>query len=216
MLRKKNQTDPLQFVFEPMPLEKGKKALQDMSLIQGQYQEYLVVKTGYLVAILEGSGLNLDLLSEYEQTDVFEEYNSFLMSNVAESKNDFFQFLDMTVPVNLKPYLNSWKARYLDAKEQQPDNKVLHNLIASYVDKFEKEEANHDMSTQSHYIVVRQKIKDKTYKALQFAEKNLNEQTQNIKRALEDQFQDYNLNVKKLNGEECKDVLYLFTNYNRA
>src|SRR5699024_11523724 len=47
--------------------------------MQGQYQEYIVTKTGYLITILSGTGVNLDLLNEYEQTDIFDEYNAFLM-----------------------------------------------------------------------------------------------------------------------------------------
>ncbi|KKE78664.1 conjugal transfer protein [Bacilli bacterium] len=205
-----------EFNFKPKELNKGRESLQDMSLLQGQYQEYIVTKTGYLVSILSGTGINLDLLNEYEQTDVFEEYNAFLMSHVAESKGEIFQFLDMTVPVDFKPYILSWRKRYLEFKNTNPDNKIVANLIASYIDHYENEDANHEMTTQEHYVVLKEKIKDKNFMSLQFAEKNLSEKVEVIRKSLESQFQHYDLQVRKLNGYECKKVLHLFMNFNQS
>lgn len=186
-----------------------------MSFLHGLFHEYVVTKTGYLVAILEGSGINLDLLSEYEQTDVFEEYNAFLMSHVAESKGEVFQFLDMTVPVDFRPYVLSWKKRYLDFKSKEPNNKVVANLIASYVNYYEEKESESEMTTQEHYIVLREKIKDKHLKSLEIAESNLTEKAEIIRRSLETQFQHYDLKIRKLNGNECKTTLHLFLNFNK-
>src|SRR5699024_11992575 len=125
-----------------------------------------------------------------------------LMSNVAEVREDIFQFLDMTVPVDFKPYILSWRSRYLDVKETDPDNKVLHNLIASYVEHYEIEDEKSDMTTQEHYIILKEKIKDKNYKSLQLAEGNLTEKARNFKKALEDQFQHYDLLINILSGNE--------------
>lgn len=205
-----------EFNFQPKPLKKGQTGLQEMSLLQGQYQEYIVTKTGYLVAVLSGTGINLDLLNEYEQTDIFEEYNAFLMANVAEAKGEIFQFLDMTVPVDFKPFILSWKKRYIDVKESDPDNEVLHNLIASYVDHYEREDSNHEMTTQEHFIVLKEKIKEKDYRSLQLAEKNLDEKVNIFKKSLETQFQHYDLIIRKLTGTEYKNVLHLFLNFNQA
>lgn len=204
------------FDFEPQKLKKGKESLQDMSLMFGQYHEYIVTKTGYLVSILSGTGVNLDLLNEYEQTDIFEEYNAFLMSHVAESKGEVFQFLDMTVPVEFKQYILSWKKRYLEFKDNNPDNTVVSNLIASYINHYENEDANHEMTTQEHYVVLKEEIKDKNYVSLQFAERNLTEKVEVIRKSLESQFQHYDLQVRKLNAYECKDVLHLFMNFNES
>lgn len=204
------------FEFDPKGLSKGKQTLQDMSLLQGQYHEYIVTKTGYLVTILSGTGINLDLLNEYEQTDVFEEYNAFLMANVAESSGDVFQFLDMTAPVDFKPYILSWKKEYLSVIKREPENKVLRNLIASYINTYEMEDAAHEMTTKEHFVVLKEKIKDKDYKSLQFAEKNLGEKAEVFKKSLESQFSHYDLLIRKLNGAECKNVLHLFMNFNKA
>lgn len=205
-----------EFTFNPKGLSTGKQTLQDMSLLQGQYHEYVVTKTGYLVTILSGTGINLDLLNEYEQTDVFEEYNAFLMANVAESSGDVFQFLDMTAPVDFKPYILSWKKEYLSVVKNEPENKVLRNLIASYINTYEMEDAAHEMTTKEHFVVLKEKIKDKNYKSLQYAERNLGEKAEVFKKSLEDQFQHYDLLIRKLNGAECKDVLHLFMNFNKS
>lgn len=208
-------TNKYEFSFEPKALSKGKESLQEMSLLKGQYNDYVVTKTGYLVTVLSGTGINLDLLSDFEQTDVFDEYNAFLMGNVAESRGEIFQFLDMTVPVDFKPYVLGWKNRYLKAKEEQPENEVLSNLIASYILHYEDQDNNHEMNTQEHYVVLREKIKDKNYNSLQFAEKNLNEKAQVMIRALESQFEGYDLIINRLNGQESKKVLHLFMNFNQ-
>lgn len=213
--KKKAAVNYDEFDFQPKELPKGQKTLQEMSLIQGQYNEYIVTKTGYLVTILSGTGINLDLLNEYEQTDVFEEYNAFLMANIAEARGEVLQFLDMTIPVDFKPYILSWKKRYIEVKEEEPENVIARQLIASYIDHYEQEDAKHEMTTQAHLVVLKEKIKDKNYESLQLAEKNLYEKAMNIKKSLETQFQHYDLLVNKLNASECKRVLYQFINFNQ-
>ncbi|MCY8497754.1 TrsD/TraD family conjugative transfer protein [Bacillus atrophaeus] len=214
--KKKSDVNYDDFDFQPKELQKGQKTLQEMSIIQGQYQEYIVTKTGYLVTILSGTGVNLDLLNEYEQTDIFEEYNAFLMANVAEARGEVFQFLDMTIPVDFKPYILSWKKRYIEVKEEEPENELVRQLVASYIDHYEQEDAKHEMTTQGHFVVLKEKIKDKNYKSLQLAEKNLDEKAKNAKKSLETQFQHYDLLLRKMNAAECKRVLYLFMNFNQS
>ena len=82
-IKTKRQADltPL-FDYEPQQLDLGKASIHDMSLIQAQYYDFLVTKTGYLVCLLKGTGINLDLLNASEQEDVFNEFNAFLMSTV--------------------------------------------------------------------------------------------------------------------------------------
>ncbi len=58
-------------------INQGKQTLNDMSLIVGFYDNYLVTKTGSLVGHLIVSGINLDLLNDIEQEDVFNDYNAF-------------------------------------------------------------------------------------------------------------------------------------------
>lgn len=214
MEKENNSLSSYEFSFEPKKISKG-KTIQEMSLIQGQYQEYIVTKTGYLVTVLSGTGINLDLLNEYEQTDVFEEYNAFLMSNVAEVKDEIFQFLDMTVPVDFKPFILSWRKRYLEVKNDKAVNEVAKNLIASYVEHYEDQDSQSDMTTQEHYIVLREKIKHKDFKSLQLAESNLSEKAWVFKKALEDQFQHYDLIINILTGNQTRNVLHLFMNFNK-
>lgn len=78
--KKSKKTDLLEYTYEPRKINNGKQTITDMSNIQAIYQNFLVTKTGYLVAIIETSGINLELLNEEEQTDVFDTYNTFFMT----------------------------------------------------------------------------------------------------------------------------------------
>lgn len=82
----KSKTNPTLnplFDYEPQQLDIGKESLHDMSLIQAQYYDFMVTKTGYLVCLLKGTGINLDLLNASEQEDVFNEFNAFLMRRIS-------------------------------------------------------------------------------------------------------------------------------------
>ena len=69
---------------------------------------------------MEVSGINLDLLNETEQQDVFEDYGAFLMSTLGEGVDDTLQFLEPTIPVNMTAYLNGLKRRYLALQKDHP------------------------------------------------------------------------------------------------
>ena len=85
---KKKPIDDYVFDDEPKTLDKGKQSLQGMSLIEAQYNDFLVTKRGYLVVLLKVTGINLDLLTTTEQEDVFDEFNAFLMSTLGENSEE--------------------------------------------------------------------------------------------------------------------------------
>lgn len=81
-----NKSAKLDWDYQPPKINGGKETIDDMSLVVGMYGNYEVTKTGNLVGILEVSGINLDLLNETEQQDVFEDYGAFLMSTLGERR----------------------------------------------------------------------------------------------------------------------------------
>ncbi|MFF5814429.1 hypothetical protein ACFY5J_23830 [Peribacillus butanolivorans] len=86
--------DKEEFYYEVETLiKKGKSTIQDISIIEGIYKDYVLLKNGYLTSILQVSGINLDLLAEYEQNRLFEDYGSFLMSQVHDSRRQIYQLL---------------------------------------------------------------------------------------------------------------------------
>ncbi|WP_461146139.1 hypothetical protein, partial [Salinifilum aidingensis] len=83
-----NKSAELDWDYQPPKINGGKETIDDMSLVVGMYGNYEVTKTGNLVGILEVSGINLDLLNETEQQDVFEDYGAFLMSTLGEGVDE--------------------------------------------------------------------------------------------------------------------------------
>lgn len=209
-----------EFTYVPSPIKKGKDDIEAMSIIQGQYQDFIVTKTGYLLSMIEISGLNLDLLNPEEQADVFDDYNAFLIATLNEGTGKQ-QYIDRTTTVNLNSYVLYWKKRYLTVKEQQnqlpKEEQVqltpLLNLIASYVHYYQELMNSKDMTTKQHLLILSQKIKDKTFTSLEFAKQELNEQMRGITKALNDTLNEYDIHANQLSGAEYKQVLQSMINY---
>lgn len=119
----KAKKSKLEWDYEPPKINGGKQTIDDMSLVAGMYENYEVTKTGNLVGILEVSGINLDLLNDNEQQDVFSDYGAFLMSTLGEGVDDSLQFIEPTIPVNMTEWLNGLKRKYLDLKNNHPEEK---------------------------------------------------------------------------------------------
>lgn len=205
MPKRKKQSSSLEFTFVPKPI-KGKETISDMSLIRGMYKGYVVTKTGYLVALIEATGINLELLHEEEQTDVFDTFNSFLMSTLGDSSDEKQQYLDMTIPVDFDDYILSYKKRYLKEVESENPNMERAKLIASYIDDLIQKKNSQEMSTKKHLMVIRHKIKDKTISSLDISVRDLDDKvTQYISR-LEDAFDGYDLQAKKLYADEVLTI----------
>ena len=211
--KKSKKTDLLEYTYEPRKINNGKQTITDMSNIQAVYQNFLVTKTGYLVAIIETSGINLELLNEEEQTDVFNTYNTFLMTTLGDSSKEQQQYLDMTIPVDFNDYLLSYKKRYLDELEKNHVNSERAKLIASYIDDVTQKIQAQEMSTKKHLLVVKQPIKNKTYIHLNKASIDLNDKVTQYINRLEDAFDGYDLQAKKLHSDEIMAVLKNMMNF---
>jgi len=208
--RKEKEENQLEFTFKPRPInQKGNETIDDMSLIQGMYKGYIVTKTGYLVAIIEMSGINLELLNNKEQTYAFETFNTFLMNTLGDSSNEQQQYFDMTMPVKFNDYILSYKKRYLE--EKNPERK---KLIASYIDDFNDKTVNNTMSTKRHFLVIKEKITDKSLENLEAKVQDTNEKVSNYINRLQDNFEQYDLQAKKLYPDEIIEILKNQFNYN--
>lgn len=205
--------DKLDFNYEPKSVSEAKKSIEEMNIMQAMYKDYIVTKTGYLAGIIEISGINLELLNNFEQSDVFDTYNSFLMSTLGDNIDEQQQYLDMTIPVDFNEYLLSYKKRYLDEINKEKPNYARANLIASYIDDLTQKQHNQDMSTKKHLLVVRERINNKTLTALDKTVQDLNETIQQYISRLEDSFDNYELQAKKLSGKEISKVLKNLINF---
>ncbi|MED1469801.1 TrsD/TraD family conjugative transfer protein [Bacillus salipaludis] len=186
--------------------KKGQRTIPDLSIIGGIYKDYVLLKNGYLTSILQVSGINMDLLAEYEQNLLFEDYGSFLMSQV----HDQLQIISMTVPVDLRSYNLGWKKRYLQELEKKGEsgNAYKRKLIASYIDHFQSIRLKDEMSTKQHFIVIREKMIKRTYPDLERTERVLTKKVQEISNSLRSTFESYDLAIRKLSEKDTLTLLY--------
>lgn len=213
-LKQNSPDNELQWDYEPPKINDNKQTIDDMSLIVGMYGNYLVSKTGNLIGIMEVSGVNLDLLNDTEQEDVFNDYSAFLMTTLGEGIDDSIQFIEPTVPVNMTEYLNGLKKKYLYLQQEHPEQAFKIELIASYIDHFTAIQNAKNMTTKQHLMAVKVKIKDKSLESLDLAVQNLNEKLEQVKRDLENALTDFDLTVKNLTNQETIQTLKNLINYN--
>ena len=203
----------LEWDYQPPKINGGKQTIDDMSLVAGMYENYEVTKTGNLVGILEVSGINLDLLNDNEQQDVFSDYGAFLMSTLGEGVDDSLQFIEPTIPVNMTEWLNGLKRKYLDLKNNHPEEEFKIQLIASYLDHFTTVQNSKNMTTKQHLLIVKVPIKDKTMESLDLAVNNLDEKINQVKRDLENALTDFDLTAKVLSSQEVQEILKNLINF---
>ena len=199
--------------YQPPKINGGKQTIDDMSLISGMYGDYEVTKTGNLVGIIEVSGINLDLLNDREQEDVFEDYGAFLMQTLGEGVDDSLQFLEPTIPVNMTAYLNGLKKRYLALQKEQPEQQFKIQLLASYIDHFTQVQESKNMTTKQHLLIVKVPIKDKSMTSLKLAVTHLEEKLDQVKRDLENALTDFDLTAKTLTSQEVQAILKNLINF---
>lgn len=204
----------LDWDYQPPKINGGKETIDDMSLVVSMYGNYEVTKTGNLVGILEVSGINLDLLNETEQQDVFEDYGAFLMSTLGEGVDDTLQFLEPTIPVNMTTYLNGLKRRYLALQKDHPEQQFKIQLIASYLDHFTKVQESKNMTTKQHLLIVKVPIKDKSVESLNLAVAHLDEKIEQVKRDIENALTDFDVTAKILTSQEVQEILKNLINFN--
>ncbi len=210
---KQKRIDDYVFNYEPEIFDKGKQSIQEMSLIEAQYNDYLVTKRGYLVVLINVTGINLDLLTATEQEDVFDEFNAFLMSTLGENSKELQQYLDITMPVDFSEYILFWKHRYLTVLEEEPENKAKLALIASYVDTFSTIASSQEMTTKKHLVVLHEKIPKKHLSSLEQTALQLNEKVTQFIRQLENALNTYDVETRQLTAKECRDVLQHLLNF---
>lgn len=209
----KAKKSKLEWDYQPPKINGGKQTIDDMSLVAGMYENYEVTKTGNLVGILEISGINLDLLNDNEQQDVFSDYGAFLMSTLGEGVDDSLQFIEPTIPVNMTEWLNGLKRKYLDLKNNHPEEEFKIQLIASYLDHFTTVQNSKNMTTKQHLLIVKVPIKDKTMESLDLAVNNLDEKINQVKRDLENALTDFDLTAKVLSSQEVQGILKNLINF---
>lgn len=209
----KAKKSKLEWNYQPPKINGGKQTIDDMSLVAGMYENYEVTKTGNLVGILEVSGINLDLLNDNEQQDVFSDYGAFLMSTLGEGVDDSLQFIEPTIPVNMTEWLNGLKRKYLDLKNKHPEEEFKIQLIASYLDHFTTVQNSKNMTTKQHLLIVKVPIKDKTMESLDLAVNNLDEKINQVKRDLENALTDFDLTAKVLSSQEVQEILKNLINF---
>jgi hypothetical protein len=213
-LKKKSQKNELNWDYEPPKINDKKETIDDMSLIVGMYGNYIVSKTGNLIGIMEVSGVNLDLLNDTEQEDVFNDYGAFLMTTLGDGVDDSIQFIEPTVPVNMTEYLNGLKKKYLYLQQTHPEQTFKIQLIASYIDHFTAIQNAKNMTTKQHLMIVKVKIKDKSLESLDLAVQHLDEKMNQVKRDLENALTDFDLTAKNLTNQEVIQILKNLINYN--
>lgn len=208
-----NKLEDYVFDYTFQDIKRGKKTIQQMSPIKAQYNDFVVTKKGYLVACIKASGINLDLMNEQEQEDVFDDYNAFLMSKLGEGTDEEQQYLDITTPVNLNDYVLYWKSRYLEVMEQEPENIAKITLVASYLDHYSKLQSTNEMTTKQHIIVLHQKILKNNLPSLEKASSELQAKVISFQRSLEDSLSSYDMETHQLTASETRDVLQHLINF---
>lgn len=209
----KRKNNGNQWIYEVPKFNTGKETIDDMSLMMGMYGDYIVTKTGYLVGIIETTGINMDLLNEYEQEDVFDSYNAFLMSVIGEQVKERHQYMELTIPVDMEEYLMNLKKKYLQAKREPVPNLQFIRLTASYIDYYSNVQYKKNMTTKKHLLIVREKIKNRSLDELETAKESLIEKLDGLRRDLESSFSDVDMRAFILTGHEITDILKTLINF---
>lgn len=210
---KNGQVKDNQWTYEPPKINMGKETIDDMCLIVGMYENYMVTKTGHLVGIVEATGVNVDLLNEYEQEDIFSSYNSFLMAMIGSQTNEIHQYIEVTIPVNMTEYIMNLKKKYLQARRAENPNLYLVQLIASYIDYYSGLQYQKEMTTKKHLIVARTKIRNKSFDELVSAKKELTDKLESITRNIETVFSDVDVRANILTGRDVTWILKTLINF---
>lgn len=203
-----------EWTYNPPKIDKGKQTFDEMSLVQGIYEDFLVLKTGKLTGAIAVNGINLDLLSENEQNDLFDDYNAFLISTFGEG-HETLEFRETTVPVNMEEYIKHLKKIYLKLQEEKPEQTFKINLVASYIDHFTKIQNESEMTTKKRIIIASEPIKSKRFEDLQVSTRRLREKLNQIAKDLSNSLSDYDIQMRIISGNEYKHDLKNLINFEK-
>lgn len=191
--------------------ESAKKFIQDISPVEGIYEDFVYLKDNRLLSMIRVEGINLDLLAQYEQNVLFEDYASFLGQN----KEDNPEIVSMTIPLDMKNYNLYWKKRYLEAKQNNV-NKHLLQLIASYCLDYQDMELSSDLTTKQHLIILSEELKKRTIEELKIAEKILNNTVKKVQNSLNTLLESYDAETTVLNAKDIVIALHRFIDFKNS
>lgn len=190
------------------------KSIKEDSLILGFYKDYVITKDGYICGGLKITGVNTELLTKFEQSDLLEEYSSY----ISTALDDEPMIKTITEPVDISSYLNSlYRSVLIDMKENNGKPSRRGQLIASRILFIENQIAKGEMSTKQHYIYFKEKIKENNVIQLEHAVNSLYEKININKEALRQAFSHYGLEVRPILQEEYINqfyAIYDYKNYN--
>lgn len=190
------------------------KSIKEDSLILGFYKDYVITKNGYICGGLKITGVNTELLTKFEQSDLLEEYSSY----ISTALDDEPMIKTITEPVDISSYLNSlYRSVLIDMKENNGTPSRRGQLIASRILFIENQIEKGEMSTKQHYIYFKEKIKENNVIQLEHAVNSLYEKININKEALRQAFSHYGLEVRPILQEEYINqfyAIYDYKNYN--
>lgn len=157
-----------------------------------------------MVGGLSVSGINLDLLSTSEQSEVFAAWESVLVA----WQRDEYQVLTTTEPADLETYLKYQKRAFV--AEPDPTRK---NLIASYVDTYTRNLSTSQLISRRHYVLRRQPIHGPEYQHLQAAAQALRNRLDEMQRTLTKAFEAATIRAGILTAQDLYDLLAMTYNY---
>ena len=181
----------------------------EISPVGGVYSDFIYLKEGALITMIRVKGVNFDLLSDYQQDVIFDEYGAFLAQNIHYHP----QTVSMTVPIKMTDFLMKWKMQHIKSENDKTVSPDLKQLRASYLYEYQKTETDLKMAVKSHFIVLKEKIKKPTLEYLQEAETKIREKREEIMRAIGQVLDSYDSHQEILNAKEALSVLHQFFDY---
>ncbi|GAF66453.1 hypothetical protein BTS2_3354 [Bacillus sp. TS-2] len=187
----------------------SEKTFNDISPIEGVYSDYIYLKDNTLISMIKVKGVNFDLLSEYQQETLYDEYGAFLAQNVHYKP----QTVSMNIPIKMSEYLRKWKLQYIKSVQDSNVNDNLKQLRASYLNEYQMAETNLQMAVKAHFIVLMEPVKKPTLESLQESELRLSQKTEEIKSAIHHVLDSFDSEQEILNASQMLSVLHQFFDY---
>ncbi|RDY83098.1 MULTISPECIES: hypothetical protein [Bacillus amyloliquefaciens group] len=185
------------------------KSFNDISPIEGVYSDYIYLKEHSLVSVLKVSGTNIDLLSQNQQNQLFDNYGAFL----AQYAHYNIQTESMTIPVTMNDFVKKWKERYVEAMHDTEMTQEKKQLIASYLYEYQKSETDLDTAVKAHFVILKEKLKKPSIEELQMAEKRISQKRDEVARSLNSFLNEYDCNIEVLTAKEALSLLHQFLDY---
>lgn len=186
------------------------KSIQEDSLIAGFYKDYVVSKDGYVSGGLNVTGINTELLTKFERSDLLEEYSSYM----SHALYDEPMIKTITEPVNIQRYIKElYKEVLIDKKNNNGVSTRRGQLIASRILFLQEKLVKGEMSTKKHYIFLSEKITENSIAQLDHAVNRLYEKINLNKEALQQAFSHYGLETRSMYQTEYLNQFYALYDY---